>query len=94
MVLEIRDRRNPEIILSRETLGRSIDYNLNSLTGELFFLRYISTFDYNLNLTQLVVTYEHRANSLSSAVYTARARKTFPRARSATGICGSDAASG
>jgi len=77
VVLEVRDRRNPEIILSRETLGRSIDYNLNSLTGELFFLRYISTFDFNLNLTQLVVTYEHRANSLSSAVYTARARKTF-----------------
>ncbi len=77
VVLEVRDRRNPEIILSRETLGRSIDYNLNPLTGELFFLRYISTFDYNLNLTQLVVTYEHRANSLSSAVYTARARKTF-----------------
>ncbi|MCM3900594.1 MAG: hypothetical protein ND866_02705, partial [Pyrinomonadaceae bacterium] len=78
VVLEVRDRRNPEVILSRETLGRSIDYNLNSLTGELFFLRYISTFDFNLNLTQLVVTYEHRANSLSSAVYTARARKTFP----------------
>jgi uncharacterized repeat protein (TIGR01451 family) len=77
VVLEIRDRRNPEIILSRETLGRSIDYNLNSITGELFFLRYISTFDYNLNLTQLVVTYEHRSDSLSSAVYTARARKTF-----------------
>jgi len=77
VVLEVRDRRNPEVILSRETLGRSIDYNLNSLTGELFFLRYISTFDFNLNLTQLVVTYEHRSSSLSSAVYTARARKTF-----------------
>ncbi len=77
VVLEVRDRRNPEIILSRETLSRSIDYNLNPLTGELFFLRYISTFDFNLNLAQLVVTYEHRASSLSSAVYTARARKTF-----------------
>jgi uncharacterized repeat protein (TIGR01451 family) len=77
VVLEVRDRRNPEIILSRETLVRSIDYNLNSLTGELFFLRYISAFDFNLNLAQLVVTYEHRANSLSSGVYTARARKNF-----------------
>jgi trimeric autotransporter adhesin len=77
VVLEIRDRRNPEIILSRETLSRSVDYNLNSITGELFFLRYISTFDYNLNLTQLVVTYEHRSDSMSSAVYTARGRKTF-----------------
>lgn len=77
VVLEIRDRRNPETIIKRETLSRSIDYNLNSVTGELFFLRYLSAFDYDLNLMQLVVTYEHRANSLSSAVYTGRARKNF-----------------
>jgi uncharacterized repeat protein (TIGR01451 family) len=77
VMLEVRDRRNPEIIISRETLARSVDYNLNPATGELFFLRYVSSFDYNLNLVQLVVTYEHRANSLGSAVYTARARKNF-----------------
>lgn len=77
VVLEVRDRRNPETIISRETLSRSIDYNLNSVTGELFFLRYLSAFDYDLNLIQLVVTYEHRASSLSSAVYTGRARKNF-----------------
>ncbi len=77
VVLEIRDRRNPETIIARETLSRSIDYNLNSVTGELFFLRYLSAFDYDLNLMQLVVTYEHRASSLSSAVYTGRARKNF-----------------
>ncbi|MFS8086751.1 MAG: hypothetical protein ACMG6H_14045, partial [Acidobacteriota bacterium] len=35
------------------------------------------TFDSALNLTQVVVTYEHRAASLNSAVYTARARKNF-----------------
>jgi uncharacterized repeat protein (TIGR01451 family) len=77
VVLELRDRRNPEIILSRETLVRSIDYNLNSLNGELFLLRYISTFDFNFNLAQIVVTYEHRASSLSSGAYTARVRKNF-----------------
>jgi uncharacterized repeat protein (TIGR01451 family) len=80
VVLEVRDRRNPEIIISRETLSRSVDYNLNAVTGELFFLRYISAFDYNLNLTQFVVTYEHSASSLSSAVYTGRARKNFSTA--------------
>jgi uncharacterized repeat protein (TIGR01451 family) len=79
VMLEVRDRRNPEIIISRETLARSVDYNLNPATGELFFLRYVSSFDYDLNLVQLVVTYEHRANSLGSAVYTARARKNFSR---------------
>jgi uncharacterized repeat protein (TIGR01451 family) len=75
--LEVRDRRNPEIILSRETLARSVDYNLNPVTGELFLLRYISTFDYALNLVQIVVTYEHRADGFSTSVYTGRARKTF-----------------
>src|SRR6185436_5231299 len=72
-----RDRRNPEVILSSETLSRSVDYNLDPITGELFFMRYISTFDYLLNLTQIVVTYEHRASGMDNAVYTARARKDF-----------------
>lgn len=77
VVLEVRDRRNPEIIISSEQLVRGIDYNLNATTGEIFFLRYISTFDYALNLVQLVVTYEHRSNDLSTAVYTARAVREF-----------------
>ncbi|MFS8084535.1 MAG: hypothetical protein ACMG6H_02820, partial [Acidobacteriota bacterium] len=77
VVLEIRDRRNPEIVISREPLTRSVDYNLDPATGGLFFLRYLSTFDSALNLTQIVVTYEHRATSLNSAVYTGRARKNF-----------------
>ncbi|HXM35940.1 MAG TPA: hypothetical protein VN920_12175, partial [Pyrinomonadaceae bacterium] len=77
VALEVRDRRNPEIIISREILLRSIDYNLNPNTGEFFLLRNISTFDAALNLTQIVVTYEHRASGLNSSVYTARAKKTF-----------------
>ena len=77
VVLELRDRRNPEIIISSETLVRSVDYNLDPGNGQLFFLRYISTFDRILNLMQIVVTYEHRASSMSSAVYTARAGKNF-----------------
>jgi uncharacterized repeat protein (TIGR01451 family) len=79
VTLEVRDRRNPEIILSREALSRSIDYNLNSVSGELFLLRYVSTFDYALNLVQIVVTYEHRAEGFSTSVYTGRARKNFAR---------------
>src|SRR5439155_894755 len=75
VVLEIRDRRNPEVIISHETLARSVDYNLDAATGRMFFMRYISTFDSALNLTQVVVTYEHRAASLNSGVYTARAKE-------------------
>jgi uncharacterized repeat protein (TIGR01451 family) len=78
VVIEVRDRRNPEVILSRETLVRSVDYNLDSNLGSLLFLRPISAFDYQLNLVQVVVTYEHRANGLETSVYTGRAVKNFP----------------
>ena len=77
VVLETRDRRNPEIILAREQLVRSIDYNLDAASGQIFFLRFISAFDSTLNLMQTVVTYEHRADDMSSAVYTGRALKNF-----------------
>ncbi len=75
VVLEVRDRRNPERILSREPLQRSLDYNLDPLTGQLYFLRSISAFDYDFNLVQVVVTYEHRTTGAASAVYTGRASK-------------------
>ncbi|HEY8186346.1 MAG TPA: hypothetical protein VIF64_09770 [Pyrinomonadaceae bacterium] len=77
VAIEVRDRRNPEIIISRELLARSIDYNLDAVTGELFLLKSIPTFDSGLNLKQIVVTYEHRATGMNSSVYTARGRKTF-----------------
>jgi uncharacterized repeat protein (TIGR01451 family) len=77
LTLEVRDRRNPEVVISRENLVRSIDYNLNSTTGEIFFLRNISAFDYSLNLIQVVATYEYRAKGMSSAVYTARGSRRF-----------------
>jgi uncharacterized repeat protein (TIGR01451 family) len=77
VALEVRDRRNPEVILSRELLTRSIDYNIDASIGELFLLRNISTLDSGLNLKQLVVTYEHQASGMTSSVYTARGRKNF-----------------
>ncbi|HEX5708386.1 MAG TPA: hypothetical protein VFX96_13870 [Pyrinomonadaceae bacterium] len=77
VVIEVRDRRNPEIILTREPLVRSVDYNLNATTGEIFFLRPVSAFDYALNLVQVVVTYEHAGSGMSSAVYAARGVKTI-----------------
>ncbi len=79
VTLEVRDRRNPEVIISRETLIRSVDYNLDATTGVLFMLRPISAFDYALNLVQIVITYEHRATGTSSAVYTARGVKHLAR---------------
>ncbi|MBV8855594.1 MAG: DUF11 domain-containing protein [Acidobacteria bacterium] len=77
LVIEVRDRRNPETILSRESLIRSVDYNLDAATGEVFFLRPISTFDFSFNLVQVVATYEYAAEGMSQAVYTGRAYKNF-----------------
>ena len=79
LTLEVRDRRNPDIIISRENLIRSVDYNLDAQTGEVFFLRPIAAFDYALNLMQVVAAYEHRGVAASNYVYTARAVKNFAR---------------
>ncbi len=79
VTIEVRDRRNPEIVLSIENLIRSIDYNIDPRNGEIFFLRSIPTFDPLLNLIQVVVTYEHRGVGTSNYVYTGRAVRTFQR---------------
>ncbi len=77
--IEVRDRRNPELIISREILSRSVDYNIDTTTGTIFFLRPIPTFDRDLNLIQVVATYEYRSEGFESSVYTARASKTFEK---------------
>jgi len=77
IAIEVRDRRNPDIVISHEMLVRSVDYNLDTNTGAVFFLRPISSFDHNFNLIQIVATYEYRVSDMSSAVYTARASKRF-----------------
>lgn len=79
LTLETRDRRNPEIIVSREILARGLDYNIDSTSGTVFFLRPISAFDRHLNLVQIVAAYEYRSNGMESSVYTARGVKNFKR---------------
>ena len=77
--IEVRDRRNPELIISREILSRSVDYNIDTSTGTIFFLRQVPTFDRDLNLIQVVATYEYHSEGFESSVYTARASKTFEK---------------
>lgn len=77
LAIETRDRRSPDIILTREILSRGIDYNLDTTTGTIFLLRSIPTFDRNLNLIQVIATYEYRGVGLESGVYTARGSKGF-----------------
>ncbi len=77
--LEVRDRRNPEIILERQALSRGIDYNIDFSSGTITFLRVISAFDFQLNLIQVVATYEYRSNGVSNGVYTLKANKNFEK---------------
>jgi len=70
--LEIRDRRNPEVIVSRETLVRNVDYSLDPLSGVLFLMRPISLFDASLNTVQLVSTYEYQAIGTGSDMFLGR----------------------
>jgi hypothetical protein len=89
VTLEVRDRHNPDLVLRRETLQRGADYNLDSTTGELFFIRPVSAFDPSLNLQQVVITYEYEASVSSTNVYTLRASTAFgddPEGRPRVGI--------
>lgn len=77
VTLEVRDRRNPDIIIRREALVRGADYNLDTDTGQLFFIRQLQAFDAGLNLQQVVVTYEYEAQTSATNVYTFRAAKSL-----------------
>ncbi|MDP9053634.1 MAG: hypothetical protein M3N93_04940, partial [Acidobacteriota bacterium] len=71
-VFEVRNRYNPEILISRETLVRSVDYTIDPATGSIFFLRSLNQYDESLNLTQLVFTYEYRTIGQTSSIYAIR----------------------
>jgi uncharacterized repeat protein (TIGR01451 family) len=79
VTIETRDRRNPELVVSREPMIRDVDYTLDGTTGSLFFLRSLSGLDSVLNLIQVVVTYEFRTSGTASAIYQAKASKEFSR---------------
>ncbi len=86
VTVETRDRRNPDLLVSRTQLARGVDYNLDDETGFLFFKNAVPAFDASLNLRQIVVTYEYRAAGRGTLVYTARASKTFRSTRTRLGF--------
>ena len=70
--IEVRDRRNPERTLSRETLARNIDYSLEVESGILILKRNLPFFSQTLALVDVVVTYEYETSGLDSTVYLSR----------------------
>ena len=72
VTIEVRDRRNPERTLSRETLARNIDYSLEVDSGLLLLKRRLPLFEQTLALVDVVVTYEYETSGLDSTVYLSR----------------------
>ncbi len=72
IAVEVRDRRAPERVLSREVLARAVDYELNPLVGAIFLRRHIGGVDSALNLVQVVATYEYENTGLENMVFSGR----------------------
>ena len=72
VAVEIRDRRTPERLLSRDVLARAVDYEIEPLSGAIFLKRHVGGLDEALNLVQLVVTYEYQGTGLDNTVYGGR----------------------
>lgn len=85
VVVETRDRRNPEVVVARETLVRSVDYSLDWSTGVVLLLRGLAALDRSLNLVQLVCTYEYQVAGLSSNVVSVRGTTDVPALRMRVG---------
>jgi len=58
--LEVRDRFDQAEVVSSRTLSRFLDYDLDPLTGNLFFKRPVPSRDESLNPVYIVVEYETR----------------------------------
>jgi uncharacterized repeat protein (TIGR01451 family) len=77
ITLEVRDRRNPELIISRENLVRNVDYWLDPQSGVVFMMRPFPMFDSSLNIVQLVSTYEFQATGIQSTTFLGRGSYSF-----------------
>ena len=77
VAVEVRDRRMPERLVSRDVLARGVDYQLEPGTGTLFLQRHVSTLDPQLNLVQIVVTYEYENQGMDHLVFNGRTYGTF-----------------
>ena len=58
ITIETRNRLRPDEILSQRPLNRYIDYEIDYITGELFFRQPIAVTDETLNPNVIVVDYE------------------------------------
>ena len=77
VAIEVRDRRMPERVLSRDVLRRGVDYQVEPATGTVYLQRHVSGLDPLLNLVQIVITYEYESAGLDQLVFGGRASATM-----------------
>ncbi|MCS6946209.1 MAG: hypothetical protein NZM12_01185, partial [Steroidobacteraceae bacterium] len=65
----VRDRNQPAIILSLQTLQRFVDYEFEPFSGRLLFRKPVPSLDANLNPVSIRVTYEVDAGGPDFYVY-------------------------
>jgi uncharacterized repeat protein (TIGR01451 family) len=68
IVVETRDRENPQRVVTRQGLVRFVDYQIDYATGTLLFKRPVPAADENENPVFLVVTYEGQGGGASRLV--------------------------
>jgi uncharacterized repeat protein (TIGR01451 family) len=72
--IEVRDRYHPEIVVSREELGRYHDYDIDYRAGSILFKEPVRSQDELFNPVYIVVVYETREGASKEWFYGGRAK--------------------
>ncbi|MBI9077472.1 MAG: DUF11 domain-containing protein [Desulfatibacillum sp.] len=74
VAIEVRDRNQPDRILSREVMSRGADYSVEYDLGAILFMEPVHGYDMNFNPVYVVVNYESRSRDLDYYAYGGRTR--------------------
>lgn len=86
ITVETRDRLRPDEILATRILSRYIDYEIDYITGELFFRQPVSATDGSLNPNVIVVDYETSDDGERGITAAVRAETRFADGALQTGV--------
>lgn len=86
ITVETRDRLRPDEILSERPLNRYSDYEIDYVTGELFFRQPVSATDAGLNPNVIVIDYETVDDGERGVTAGLRAEKRFADGKVQTGV--------
>ena len=75
--IETRDRFDSGVVLSSQTLTRFLDYDLDTLSGSLYFKRPVSSRDIEFNPVYIVAEYESVATSSDDLIAGGRGSVRF-----------------